>query len=157
MVQVYYEEAERSLQGKGPKDEVVGNSSGTAHVKDPLGHEGMTVEIESTLEGMSQKMVEASGFVFLIGGIMLSCHKSVMSKRVLCGDNNSRVVGDFGRYRGRGRKSGKSRGIEKQHGVNIIAVKVQIGWLWTWPGGGRESERSRDGSELPNGMSCYML
>nr|GEV93650.1 hypothetical protein [Tanacetum cinerariifolium] len=44
MVQVYYEEAERSLQGKGPKDEVVGNSSGTAHVKDPLGHEGMTVE-----------------------------------------------------------------------------------------------------------------
>ncbi|GKC70003.1 cytochrome P450 81E8-like protein [Tanacetum coccineum] len=54
MVQVYYEEAERSLQGKGPKDEVVGNSSGTAHVKDPLGHEGMTVEIESALEGRSQ-------------------------------------------------------------------------------------------------------
>ncbi|GKA10186.1 hypothetical protein Tco_0689619 [Tanacetum coccineum] len=40
--------------GKGPKDEVVGNSSGTAHVKDPLGHEGMTVEIESALEGRSQ-------------------------------------------------------------------------------------------------------
>ncbi|GJU92042.1 hypothetical protein Tco_1304465 [Tanacetum coccineum] len=55
MVQVYYEEAERSLQGKGPKDEVVGNSSGTAHVKDPLGHEGMTVEIESALEGRSQE------------------------------------------------------------------------------------------------------
>ncbi|GJS92040.1 hypothetical protein Tco_0774676 [Tanacetum coccineum] len=54
MVQVYYEEAERSLQGKGPKDKVVGNSSGTAHVKDPLGHEGMTVEIESALEGRSQ-------------------------------------------------------------------------------------------------------
>ncbi|GKC59192.1 hypothetical protein Tco_1086790 [Tanacetum coccineum] len=54
MVQVYYEEAERSLQGKGPKDEVVRNSSGTAHVKDPLGHEGMTVEIESALEGRSQ-------------------------------------------------------------------------------------------------------
>ncbi|GJW44932.1 putative F-box-like domain superfamily protein [Tanacetum coccineum] len=55
MVQVYYEEAERSLQGKGPKDEVVRNSSGTAHVKDPLGHEGMTVEIESALEGRSQE------------------------------------------------------------------------------------------------------
>nr|GEY29191.1 floral homeotic protein AGAMOUS-like isoform X1 [Tanacetum cinerariifolium] len=54
MVQVYYKEAERSLQGKGPKDEVVGNSSGTAHVKDPLGHEGMTVEIKSALEGRSQ-------------------------------------------------------------------------------------------------------
>ncbi|GJZ93588.1 hypothetical protein Tco_0665653 [Tanacetum coccineum] len=26
--------------------------------------------------------------------------RSVMSKRVLCGDNNSRVVGDFGRDRG---------------------------------------------------------
>nr|GFD54502.1 hypothetical protein [Tanacetum cinerariifolium] len=54
MVQVYYEEAERSLQGKGPKDEVVGNSSGTPHVKDPLGHKGMTVEIESAMEGRSQ-------------------------------------------------------------------------------------------------------
>ena len=40
---------------------------------------------------------------------MLSCHRSVMSKRVLCGDNNSRVVGDFGRDQGRGRESGKSR------------------------------------------------
>ncbi|GJV67976.1 hypothetical protein Tco_1483485 [Tanacetum coccineum] len=49
------EEAERSLQGKGPKDEVVGNSSGTAHVKDPLGHEGITVEIESAPERRSQE------------------------------------------------------------------------------------------------------
>nr|GEY15864.1 hypothetical protein [Tanacetum cinerariifolium] len=44
----------KAAVGKGPKDEVVGNSSGTAHVKDPLGHEGMTVEIESALEGRSQ-------------------------------------------------------------------------------------------------------
>ncbi|GJQ95488.1 zinc finger CCCH domain-containing protein 14 [Tanacetum coccineum] len=25
------------------------------------------------------------------------------------------------------------RRMEKQHGVNIMAVEVQIGWLWTWP------------------------
>ncbi|GJU02529.1 hypothetical protein Tco_1112867, partial [Tanacetum coccineum] len=25
------------------------------------------------------------------------------------------------------------KGMEKQHGVNIMAVEVQIGWLWTWP------------------------
>ncbi|GKA12021.1 hypothetical protein Tco_0691567 [Tanacetum coccineum] len=37
--------------------------------------------------------------------------------------------------------------MEKQHGVNIMAVEVQIGWLWTWPGGGRESGISRDGNE----------
>ncbi|GKG01657.1 hypothetical protein Tco_0306362, partial [Tanacetum coccineum] len=37
--------------------------------------------------------------------------------------------------------------MEKQHGVNIMAVEVQIVWLWTWPGGGREFGRSRDGSE----------
>ena len=58
MVKVYYKEAERSLQGKGPKDEVVGNSSGTAHVKDPLGHEGINVEVESTLEETPKKTTQ---------------------------------------------------------------------------------------------------
>ncbi|GKE86784.1 hypothetical protein Tco_1560526, partial [Tanacetum coccineum] len=24
--------------------------------------------------------------------------------------------------------------MENQHGVNIMAFEVQIGWLWTWPG-----------------------
>ncbi|GJW99326.1 receptor-like protein EIX2, partial [Tanacetum coccineum] len=58
-----------------------------------------------------KKTIEADGFVFLIGGIMLLCHRSVMSKRVLCGDNNSRVFksGGFGRGRGGGRESGRSR------------------------------------------------
>ncbi|GKC08689.1 hypothetical protein Tco_1000299 [Tanacetum coccineum] len=44
-------------------------------------------------------------------------------------------------------KYGVDWGMEKHHCVNIMAVEVQIGWLWTWPGGGRESGRSRDGSE----------
>ncbi|GJV93230.1 hypothetical protein Tco_1541043 [Tanacetum coccineum] len=26
------------------------------------------------------------------------------------------------------------KGMEKQHGVRIMAVEVQIRWLWTWPG-----------------------
>nr|GEU62287.1 reverse transcriptase domain-containing protein [Tanacetum cinerariifolium] len=60
----------------------------------------------------------------------------VMSKRVLCGDNNIRMIGDFGRDRGRGRESEKSQRMKKQHGLNILAVEVQIEWLWTWLGRG---------------------
>ncbi|GJY21820.1 hypothetical protein Tco_0394386 [Tanacetum coccineum] len=50
--------------------------------------------------------------------------RSVMSKRVLCGDNNSQVVGDFGRDRGRGRESGKSRG---QWRINTLELQFADG------------------------------
>ncbi|GKA12016.1 hypothetical protein Tco_0691562 [Tanacetum coccineum] len=47
--------------------------------------------------------------------------------------------------------------MEKQHGVNIMAVEVQIGWLWTWQGGGRDSEISRDGNEhLPRDAMLHV-
>ncbi|GJZ22399.1 DEAD-box ATP-dependent RNA helicase 53, mitochondrial-like protein [Tanacetum coccineum] len=49
--------------------------------------------------------------------------RSVMSKRVLCGDNNSQVVGDFGRDRGRGRESGKSRG---QWRINTVGCPGKV-------------------------------
>ncbi|CAI9289486.1 unnamed protein product [Lactuca saligna] len=39
------------------------------------------------------------------------------------------------------------KGMDKQHGVNIMAVEVQIGWLWIWPGRGCESGKSQDGNE----------
>ncbi|GJV96766.1 ARID DNA-binding domain-containing protein [Tanacetum coccineum] len=58
MVKIYYEEAQRSKQDEGPKGEVVGNSSGTAHVKDPLGYAGMSVEIRSALEGTPKKTAQ---------------------------------------------------------------------------------------------------
>ncbi|GJU53450.1 hypothetical protein Tco_1227164 [Tanacetum coccineum] len=58
MVKIYYEEAQRSKQDEGPKGEVVGNSSGTAHVKDPLGYAGMSVEIGSALEGTPKKTAQ---------------------------------------------------------------------------------------------------
>jgi hypothetical protein len=53
MVKIYYEEAQRSKQ-EGPKGEVVGNNSGIAHVKDPLGA-GMSVEVEGAPEGTPKK------------------------------------------------------------------------------------------------------
>nr|GEY48915.1 ARID DNA-binding domain-containing protein [Tanacetum cinerariifolium] len=43
---------------EGPKGEVVGNSSGTAHVKDPLGYAWMSVEIGSALEGTPKKTTQ---------------------------------------------------------------------------------------------------
>ncbi|GJX99496.1 hypothetical protein Tco_0356515 [Tanacetum coccineum] len=47
--------------------------------------------------------------------------------------------------------------MEKQHGVNIMAVEVQIGWLWTWPRGGRESGISQDGNErLPRDAMLHV-
>ncbi|GKC59329.1 ARID DNA-binding domain-containing protein [Tanacetum coccineum] len=58
MVKIYYEEAQRSKQDEEPKGEVVGNSSGTAHVKDPLGYAGMSVEIGSALEGTPKKTAQ---------------------------------------------------------------------------------------------------
>lgn len=39
------------------------------------------------------------------------------------------------------------RVMNKQDGVNIMAVKVQIKWLWMWSGRGREFWKSRDGNE----------
>lgn len=42
---------------------------------------------------------------------------------------------------------GKGKRMEKQHGVDITAVEVQVGWLWTWPGRGRWSGRSHDVNE----------
>lgn len=38
-----------------------------------------------------EKTVKVGSFVFFIGGRRLSYHISVMCKRVLCGDKNSRV------------------------------------------------------------------
>ncbi|GKD33577.1 hypothetical protein Tco_1249086, partial [Tanacetum coccineum] len=38
---------------------------------------------------------------------------------------------EFGSCCGYGCQDKRRR--EKQHGVNIMAVEVQIGWLWTWP------------------------
>ena len=37
--------------------------------------------------------------------------------------------------------------MDKQHGMNIMAVEVQIRWLWIWSGRGCESGKSRDGNE----------
>nr|GEZ29071.1 ARID DNA-binding domain-containing protein [Tanacetum cinerariifolium] len=58
MVKIYYKEAQRSKQDEGPKGEVVGNSSRTAHVKDPLGYAGMSVEIGSALKGTPKKSAQ---------------------------------------------------------------------------------------------------
>ncbi|GKA71614.1 DNA helicase [Tanacetum coccineum] len=58
MVKIYYKEAQRSKHDEGPKGEVVGNSSGTAHVKDPLGYAGMSVEIGCALEGTPKKTAQ---------------------------------------------------------------------------------------------------
>ncbi|GJZ33388.1 hypothetical protein Tco_0578824 [Tanacetum coccineum] len=85
--------------------------------------------------------------------------RNVMRKRVLCGDNNSRVVGDFGRKRGRGRKSGKS---QKQWRINTVRT------LWRWKfkssgfgrgrGRGHGSGRIRDGNERDHMLhvTCVM-
>ncbi|CAI9284673.1 unnamed protein product [Lactuca saligna] len=54
-------------------------------------------------------MVKADSFVFFIGGRRLSCHRSVRWKRILCGDKQQPGMEDFGRDRGEGRVSGKSR------------------------------------------------
>ncbi|CAI9262442.1 unnamed protein product [Lactuca saligna] len=43
------------------------------------------------------------------GGRLLSCHRSVRWKRILCGDKQQPGMEDFGRDRGEGRVSGKSR------------------------------------------------
>ncbi|GJV24191.1 hypothetical protein Tco_1376886 [Tanacetum coccineum] len=62
--------------------------------------------------------------VFLIGGRI--SRNSIDQKRYGCQDKR----------------------MEKQHGVNIMAVEVQIGWLWTWPGRRswvREESRWRPG------------
>ena len=37
--------------------------------------------------------------------------------------------------------------MEKQHGVDIMTVEIQIEWLWIWPERGRESGKSLDGNE----------
>ncbi|GJQ92683.1 hypothetical protein Tco_0003822 [Tanacetum coccineum] len=37
---------------------------------------------------------------------------------------------------------------QKQHGVNIMVMEVQIKWLRMWPKRGRGSEKSQDGVEL---------
>nr|GEZ04116.1 ARID DNA-binding domain-containing protein [Tanacetum cinerariifolium] len=58
MVKIYYEEAQRSKQEEGPKGKVVGNSSGTAHEKNPLGNAGMSVEIGTALEGTPKKTAQ---------------------------------------------------------------------------------------------------
>ncbi|GJT40950.1 hypothetical protein Tco_0940815 [Tanacetum coccineum] len=52
---------------------------------------------------------------------------------------------DFGSYSRYGCQDKK--GMEKQHGVNIIAMKVQIECLRMWLGKGRGSGKSRDGNE----------
>ncbi|GKE79318.1 hypothetical protein Tco_1545438 [Tanacetum coccineum] len=54
MVKIYYEEAQRSKQGR-PGEDVVGNSSGTAWIKEPQAFAKMSVEIEDTLDGTPRK------------------------------------------------------------------------------------------------------
>ncbi|GJW10969.1 ARID DNA-binding domain-containing protein [Tanacetum coccineum] len=54
MVKIYYEEAQRSKQGR-PGEDVVGNSSGTAWIKEPQVFAKMSVEIEDTLDGTPRK------------------------------------------------------------------------------------------------------
>ncbi|GJZ46605.1 ARID DNA-binding domain-containing protein [Tanacetum coccineum] len=57
MVKIYYEEAQRSKQEE-PGIEVVGNSSGTAHVKDPLGCAGISVEVDDAQDGTPRKTAQ---------------------------------------------------------------------------------------------------
>ncbi|GJV46284.1 hypothetical protein Tco_1430820 [Tanacetum coccineum] len=81
---------------------------------------------------------------------MLSCHGSVISKRVLWGDNNSRVVGDFGRDRGGGRRSREKvlGTMENQtRWWNFMVGKFKSGGFGRGRGRGRGSGRSRDGNE----------
>ncbi|GKD66286.1 hypothetical protein Tco_1308394 [Tanacetum coccineum] len=54
MVKIYYEGAQRSKQGR-PGEDVVGNSSGTAWIKEPQAFAKMSVEIEDTLDGTPRK------------------------------------------------------------------------------------------------------
>ncbi|GKB34437.1 hypothetical protein Tco_0879379 [Tanacetum coccineum] len=54
MVKIYYEGAQRSKQGR-PGEDVVGNSSGTAWIKEPHAFAKMSVEIEDTLDGTPRK------------------------------------------------------------------------------------------------------
>ncbi|GJV99996.1 hypothetical protein Tco_1555248 [Tanacetum coccineum] len=54
MVKIYYEGTQRSKQGR-PGEDVVGNSSGTAWIKEPRAFAKMSVEIEDTLDGTPRK------------------------------------------------------------------------------------------------------
>ncbi|GJT78656.1 hypothetical protein Tco_1045381 [Tanacetum coccineum] len=54
MVKIYYEGAQRSKQGR-PGEDVVGNSSGTAWIKEPQAFAKMSFEIEDTLDGTPRK------------------------------------------------------------------------------------------------------
>ncbi|GJT13090.1 hypothetical protein Tco_0860132, partial [Tanacetum coccineum] len=49
--------AQRSKQEE-PGIEVVGNSSGTAHVKDPLGCAGISVEVDDAQDGTPRKTAQ---------------------------------------------------------------------------------------------------
>lgn len=57
---------------------------------------------------LGKKTIDADGFVFLISGIMLPCHRSVMCKWVLCGDKQQSGMDDFGPDQGDGHGYGKS-------------------------------------------------
>ncbi|GJR70004.1 U-box domain-containing protein 1-like protein [Tanacetum coccineum] len=66
--------------------------------------------------------------------------------RRLCKKTVECVACLLGRWNG-SRGTDKKR-MKKQHGVNIMAVEVQIGWLWTWPG-----RRSSSSSNLERSPS----
>ncbi|GJS64960.1 hypothetical protein Tco_0679524 [Tanacetum coccineum] len=54
MVKIYYEGTQRSKQGR-PGEDVAGNSSGTAWIKEPQAFAKMSVEIEEMLDGTPRK------------------------------------------------------------------------------------------------------